>query len=1068
VKAGLLPRLAPHVIAIDEAATSDLEPRLLARVRRACPAICPEATLVEALAEVRRGTVLPSGSKLLIVLDQFEQWLHARKDGPESELLLALRQCDGDRLQALIIVRVDFWMASSRFMKQLEVRVVEGENAAAVDLFPLAHARKVLASFGAAYGALPASPSAMGPDQQSFVERAVAMIDEGGAVTPVRLALFAEMVKGRPWTDESLRDLGGAVGIGVRFLDETFVSQTAPPEHRLHADAASRVLAALLPGPGADIKGHVRSHHELLDAAGYADDSGRFDALMRILDAETRLLTPMVAADPTTTPEAPGYYQLTHDYLVPSIREWLARKQRETRRGRAELKLADRASFWGAKPERKQLPSLMEWASIRAFTDRATWSVAQRAMMRAAARYHLMRAGRVAMAGAALGLVLLFVRGKLDEEHRRVQAHGMVRRLLDADVAQVPSIVAELAGYRRWADPELRRAVVDPSTRLAPRRRARIALLPVDAGQAPALLEAMLAAEPDEFLVVRDALRPRRAELIPTLWQAAESPGGPAGAAFQAAVALASYDPESPRWANRAAPVARQLAGEPSLLVTAWVDMLRPVRGRLVPALADLLRDGAGDDPLVASILADYAADRPELLAGLVGDAGPAEFAVLLSSKWRDGPSSAEALETALAGLVATYRAGAQDRTAGSIANTAIALLRLGRADAVWPFLERGSDPRIRGHLIDRMGPLGCDPTILVDRLRLEADASKRSALLLALGRCGSDQLPEARRSDLAPEILALYRDAPDASLHAAAWWLLRTWGRGDQARAAVDGLATGRVEGARRWYFTRDGQTMVLLAGEGEFHMGSPDDEPWRVNNEGRKIVRVRPFDIAATEVTVGQFRLFLDQTPDLRERYAEFAGADPDLPQTRVTWYHAVAYCNWLSEREGLPREQWAYVPNSEGHYAAGMRIPADFLTRTGYRLPIESEWEYACRAGTTTSTSFGDSGELILRYACCLVNSDDHPFPVGSLMPNTFGLFDMHGNAFEWCQDEDGHPDEDTPIEEDIVSDSDNRLVRGGGFLSHPRHIRSAGRYRDLPILRNNTGGLRPVRSRPGAGR
>ena len=82
VQAGLLPRLSRRVIAIHESATSDLEPRLLARVRRACPRIRPEATLVEALAEVRRGTVLPLGSKLLIVLDQFEQWLHARRKAP--------------------------------------------------------------------------------------------------------------------------------------------------------------------------------------------------------------------------------------------------------------------------------------------------------------------------------------------------------------------------------------------------------------------------------------------------------------------------------------------------------------------------------------------------------------------------------------------------------------------------------------------------------------------------------------------------------------------------------------------------------------------------------------------------------------------------------------------------------------------------------------------------------------------------------------------------------------------------------------------------------------------------
>ena len=102
--------------------------------------------------------------------------------------------------------------------------------------------------------------------------------------------------------------------------------------------------------------------------------------------------------------------------------------------------------------------------------------------------------------------------------------------------------------------------------------------------------------------------------------------------------------------------------------------------------------------------------------------------------------------------------------------------------------------------------------------------------------------------------------------------------------------------------------------------------------------------------------------------------------------------------------------------------------------------------------------------MRYACCLVNSVDQPLPAGSLMPNPFGLFDVHGNVFEWCQDGYEVQDESDPAGEDIVSDTDDRLVRGGGYLSHPRHVRSAAHYKDRPILRNDTGGFRLARSRP----
>ena len=82
--------------------------------------------------------------------------------------------------------------------------------------------------------------------------------------------------------------------------------------------------------------------------------------------------------------------------------------------------------------------------------------------------------------------------------------------------------------------------------------------------------------------------------------------------------------------------------------------------------------------------------------------------------------------------------------------------------------------------------------------------------------------------------------------------------------------------------------------------------------------------------------------------------------------------------------------------------MTIPADVLKRTGYRLPTEAEWEYACRAGTVTSRYYGVSVELLGKYAWYQANSQDHAWPGGSLLPNDLGLFDMLGNVFEWVQD------------------------------------------------------------------
>ena len=168
LKAGLLPRLGKNVVPVYiEATPEETESRLSNGLLRACPELSRESGLVESLASLRKGRILTPGRKVLLVVDQFEQWLSARP-GERTELVAALRQCDGEHLQAVALVRDDFWMAATRFMRNLEVRLVEGENSAAVDLFDVDHARKVLAAFGHAYGRLPESSRSYCATRQTF------------------------------------------------------------------------------------------------------------------------------------------------------------------------------------------------------------------------------------------------------------------------------------------------------------------------------------------------------------------------------------------------------------------------------------------------------------------------------------------------------------------------------------------------------------------------------------------------------------------------------------------------------------------------------------------------------------------------------------------------------------------------------------------------------------------------------------------------------------------------------------------------------------------------------------
>ncbi|GEM_PF-5824837 len=127
-------------------------------------------------------------------------------------------------VQAILLVRDDSWMATSRLFRELESRLVEGRNVAAVDLLDVQHARRVLMAFGRAHQRLPNRPEELSAVQQEFLKQGIEHMAHEGKVIPVRLSLFVEIVKTKPWTPETLRSFGGGERIGLEFLKQTFAS----------------------------------------------------------------------------------------------------------------------------------------------------------------------------------------------------------------------------------------------------------------------------------------------------------------------------------------------------------------------------------------------------------------------------------------------------------------------------------------------------------------------------------------------------------------------------------------------------------------------------------------------------------------------------------------------------------------------------------------------------------------------------------------------------------------------------------------------------------------------------
>jgi formylglycine-generating enzyme required for sulfatase activity len=229
--------------------------------------------------------------------------------------------------------------------------------------------------------------------------------------------------------------------------------------------------------------------------------------------------------------------------------------------------------------------------------------------------------------------------------------------------------------------------------------------------------------------------------------------------------------------------------------------------------------------------------------------------------------------------------------------------------------------------------------------------------------------------------------------------WLLRRWG-GGAAVAHLEKELAGAKAGPRQWHVNGQGQTLVVVPAGAEFWMGSPGDEADRAApTEPLHRVRIPwPFAIAAREVTVEQFLRF-----QAGHGYLAKYSPRPDGPIINVTWYQAAEYCNWLSEKEGIPREEWCYRPNKADRYDDGMRLAPGYLAKRGYRLPTEAEWECACRAGAVTSRYYGEAEDLLKEYAWYSKTAGDGGVQAGGLLkPNDLGLFDLYGNVAEWVQD------------------------------------------------------------------
>ncbi len=194
------------------------------------------------------------------------------------------------------------------------------------------------------------------------------------------------------------------------------------------------------------------------------------------------------------------------------------------------------------------------------------------------------------------------------------------------------------------------------------------------------------------------------------------------------------------------------------------------------------------------------------------------------------------------------------------------------------------------------------------------------------------------------------------------------------------------------------------------------------------RQVTISKPFYIQTTEVTQGQWKKVMGNNP------SSFKECGDDCPVENISWIMAQGFIRKLNQKEGTNK----------------------------YRLPTEAEWEYACRAGTTTNFSFGNDVEELPDYAWYHINSANRTHPVAQKKPNPWGLYDMHGNVWEWCMDwQDDSPTGAAKDPAEPSSGHQHRVMRGGSWPNNPATLTSAFRGQDYPVIQSSDIGFRLVR-------
>jgi formylglycine-generating enzyme required for sulfatase activity/predicted Ser/Thr protein kinase len=656
------------------------------------------------------------------------------------------------------------------------------------------------------------------------------------------------------------------------------------------------------------------------------------------------------------------------------------------------------------------------------------------------------------------------------------RASSQLTAIRSADAASLPVLVDSLGPYRGQLRDQLLPLLEEESLAPAERSRVRLAAatlypdLPEHNELLATAADDLLQVSPTELVIRTQMLEGHHEKVEVPLWNAATDRLQTQRKRFAALAALASLGSTLPDWETVGDDMVAVMLAMNPLELSQWLPAVRSIRDDLQGPLSRSFTSGtdANVQYRAAMVLGELFNDVPETLIALVPQAQPAQLPPLLEALKPRADFFAERLRARLDEAIGRPPAvPLSDEQSAVAVNYALALLGLERGDEVWPLLDAAPNEHLRTSLVHSIAPAGITWQQIAARLQREQEPGIIAALCLTLGEYAEGDLLPGDRERLVPGLVELFRTHPHAGVHAAAEWVLRRWEQDAELQEALHGLQSRELDPGLGWHVTPQGDTLAVIE-PATFTMGSSLQEPGDLAQHRRLIPRT--YGISLREVTVAEYMEF---DPDFKIDQVRRYAPDDHCPIISINWYDAAAYCRWLSEKEGFAEHQMCYPPLEDLNLlrtqfgAKSLELPEDLLDRPGYRLPTAAEWEYAARGGTVTLRPFGNPPLWVDRYAWYRDNAKDRTWPTGLLKPNNYGLFDIQGNALEWCHNYwfDTPPPaggEGVVIDGIDSRDGFNRECRGGSIVYPIADLRVDGSEPMGPGFINTDLGFRIART------